>query len=144
MAYVSIVNYSGRLFDTVTYSKLFSQPKEDGLLTTIDYSGSGASTKNTRTKILEVVRAKGVAFNDVGDQFIISDTRGSVIIYYLSQNRYMGVARSAKSSDKLGFVPNIGSENVIVANTDFTISVYTQKGKLLSTLRGHRSPIIKF
>lgn len=66
MASLSIVNFSGRLFDRT------AKPKEDGLLVSINYNDSTLEKVGASSSC----RAQGVSFNDVGDQFIISDTRG--------------------------------------------------------------------
>lgn len=66
MTAISIVNFSGRLFDRPV------KPKEDGLVTLITYNGA----VNTKTGSISATRAQGVAFNDSGDQFVISDSRG--------------------------------------------------------------------
>lgn len=78
MATLSIVNFTGRLFDKP------AKPKEDGLLATISYPPSSTTSKES-VKVM----AQGVAFNDVGDQFVISDSRGCIMSYYLLQNRYV-------------------------------------------------------
>jgi hypothetical protein len=130
MSTISIVNFSGRLFDKPV------KPKADGLVTGINY---GKPDKVT----LKTTRAQGVIFNDVGDQFAISDSRGCVIIYYISQNRYMAVAKNTKANDKLGFISGLKTDQIIVSNNDFSASIYGMKGKLISTLRGHRSAIKK-
>lgn len=44
----------------------------------------------------------------------------------------------------MSFVSCLKSENIIVSNTDFSASIYNAKGKLLCSLKGHRSPIQKF
>lgn len=131
MSTISIVNFSGRLFDRPV------KPKEDGLVTGINY---GNPSKDS----LKTIRALGVVFNDIGDQFAISDSRGCVTVYYISQNRYMAVAKNTKANDWIGFISCLKAEQIIVSNSDFSASIYGMKGKLISTLRGHRSAIQKF
>ena len=144
MAYLSIVNNSGRLFDKTVNLKSNSEVKDDGLLVTIDYSNNWSSSRTTDRSSTQKTRAYGVAFNDVGDQFLVTDSRGSVMMYYISQNRYICIARNANAAEKWAFISNPGTEHVIVANNDNTMNIYTAKGKLLSTLKGHRSSIKKF
>jgi hypothetical protein len=107
MASLSIVNFSGRLFD------MPAKPKEDGLLATISYPPSLTSNKGSVK-----VRAQGIGFNDVGDQFVISDSRGHIMVYYLSQNRYFCISKNSKDAKTLAFVSNLKSEHVMVGNSD--------------------------
>lgn len=79
MTSVSIVNFSGRLFDKAV------KAKEDGLMAEITF----AETTTTKKQSSIGIRALGVCFNDVGDQFIATDSRGCVTMFYLTQNRYM-------------------------------------------------------
>ena len=65
-------------------------------------------------------------------------------MYYISQNRYMAIAKNTKSSKKLMFISGLKTDQIISANDDFSLSIYGMKGKLISTLRGHRSPVAKF
>ena len=172
MASLSIVNFSGRLFDKTMSAK------EDGLIADISYGGSSGTTSRS-----QIVRAQAVSFNDVGDQFVITDTRGCVITYYLKQNRYMWVAKSTNAAETVAFVSNLEanktptpqrsnknidskttkggqsnnlvssaqnisgtafkSENVIVANSDNSVSIYLAKGKQLANLKGHHSKVEK-
>ena len=138
MASLSVVNYSGRIFNKTT------KPNQEGLLITINYANSEKDKTIGKQNIFKSAKAKGVAFNDIGDQFWISDTRGSLINYYIDQNRYTWVEKQTKSTGILAFVSNLKSENVISSNSDFTASMYGAKGKLLYTFRGHRSVINKF
>ena len=81
MASVSIVNYAGRMFDRPV------EPNRDGLLALINYSGGGLNL-GTHKKLPGIAQAFTAHFNSQGDKFVVSDNRGSVIVYYLSANRY--------------------------------------------------------
>ena len=138
MASVSVVNYSGRIFNKS------SKISRNGLLITITYSTSEKDANQSKQNIFKSVKAKGVTFNDVGDQFWVSDTRGSIINYYIDQNRYSWIEKQTKTNGTMAFVSNPKNESLIASNSDFTASVYGIKGKLLHTFRGHRSVIDKF
>lgn len=56
----------------------------------------------------------------------------------------MAIAKNTKSADKLMFISGLKADQVIFSNDDFSISVYGMKGKLISSLKGHRSPVMKF
>ncbi|CAI2387067.1 unnamed protein product [Moneuplotes crassus] len=134
MTTISIVNFSGRLFDHPV------KPKEDGFVTQITYQDA----VNTKGGQVGSTRAQGVSFNDTGDQFAISDSRGCITVYYISQNRYMAIAKDAVPSRKLKFISGLKQDQVIAANDNFSLSIYGMKGKLLKNIRGHRSQVTKF
>ena len=85
MASVSVVNYSGRMFDRPV------EANKDGLLALINYSGGGKKMGTHKT-LPGVVQAFGASFNATGDKFAVSDNRGSLIVFHLSGNRYSCLA----------------------------------------------------
>ena len=61
----------------------------DGLLALFDYSHA---TKKG------VTFSHTAAFNDVGDLLAVSDSRSSLIVFHLEENRFSCISREASSS----------------------------------------------
>ena len=87
------------------------EPTKDGLLAIINYTSGGANYgASTRTPSL--TQAKSLCFNPQGDKFVVSDSKGNLIVYYLSANWYTCILKDGEPSTCIGFT---GKDEVLLA-----------------------------
>ncbi|CAG9333318.1 unnamed protein product [Blepharisma stoltei] len=115
---------SGRIWNTKT------QTSSSGLKVLIDFS-------ITKPRAL----AKQSTFNISGDIALIGDSKGTITLFNFSQNWFSTIIRGCVSPTSLAIIPGQPDEIAVGMSTK-NIEIYQLTGRLVSSLRGHRGPVI--
>lgn len=121
---LALSSSSGKIWNTK------NQTSSTGLKLKVDFS----ITKPRAT-------AKLVAFNVAGDLALIADSKGNITQFNLSQNRFSVIIRGCVAPSAIIVLPGRPDE-IAVGMTNKNIEIYQLTGRLVSTLRGHKGPIL--
>jgi len=124
---LTLVNPSGRIWDK-------GAPKP-GQGLTLDVKYTNPSSKFNS-------RALYCRWNEVGDAIACIDNRGTTTVFHIERNRYSLVTKGAPGPC-LAWTNN-KPEEIMIAQNKRTIQVHQISGKLVATLRGHKTPILGF
>lgn len=120
---LALSSSSGKIFQ--------SKPEESssGLRLNIDYHGK----THPNTAVTHVL-------SPLGDWLIVSDSKGCLTYFHLTRNKFAVIVRGCRDVKCLALIPSTPDE-VAVSLGNLTIQIYQVIGKLVSTLKGHKTPV---